>query len=594
VGFVFLLVGGSAEARTITVDTLVGTSAEDEECSIHEAIEAANTDAPQFGCPRGDGADTIVFDIPDPGSLIEVESSLPAITERVVLDGSSEPDPGNDHIFLENHGPPGPGLVLQAGRSTIRGLVITDFTGDGITIEGNRNRVATCRVGTKSLLDEGNGGNGISIDGDSNRIGGGAAASGNLVSANGGVGVSVAGEENIVRNNHVGTINGGLSGLGNADDGIQVEGRANVIGPGNVASANGDDGIHLEGGRNIVRGNITGLTADGEVDIGNTDMGINVRTKRNVVGGARAVDRNVVSGNGEHGIEIDTDGEPGRNRVLGNYVGLDDEGDEAVGNEEDGISMEPSSNNTIGGDEAGEGNVVSANGENGIEMFANIGGPGAPADSNRVLGNRVGTDAAGSVGAGLGNLDSGIEILSGASNNTIGGITRRTGNLVAGNGGDGVQVLNDDSVRNSILRNSIHSNDELGIDLGIDEVTENDFGMGNEGHDLDLGPNGLQNFPVITELGPAAGRVKFGLQSTANARFRVEVFYSDSEDPTDFGEGQRFRGAKVVRTNANGTVEAVLRIENPESSPVTLTATRLGPDDDPRDTSEFSEAQEDQ
>jgi hypothetical protein len=151
-------------------------------------------------------------------------------------------------------------------------------------------------------------------------------------------------------------------------------------------------------------------------------------------------------------------------------------------------------------------------------------------------------------------------------------------------------VVDSDDLRNSILRNSIFSNGGLGIDLLPGGVTDNDIGMMGP-HDTDAGPNGLQNFPVIEELGPAAGRVEFTLMSAPNTRFLVEVFVSDDDDPTGFGEGQRFRGAKVVRTNSSGSVQAVFHEKNPSVGFVALTATRLGAGDDPRDTSEFADAE---
>src|SRR5687767_12177382 len=138
-----------ASARTITVDTLDGGAVVDGNCALPEAITAANEDAREDACRRGDGADEIVFDIAAPGSVISPTASLPPITERVVLDGGSEPDPGIDHITLDGDGAGGAnGLTLQAGRSTIRGFIVKEFALDGINIAGNRNKVVRCRVGT--------------------------------------------------------------------------------------------------------------------------------------------------------------------------------------------------------------------------------------------------------------------------------------------------------------------------------------------------------------------------------------------------------------------------------------------------------------
>ena len=54
-------------------------------------------------------------------------------------------------------------------------------------------------------------------------------------------------------------------------------------------------------------------------------------------------------------------------------------------------------------------------------------------------------------------------------------------------------------MRNRISANAIHDNAALGIDLGADGVTPNDAG------DVDGGANGLQNFPVITNVSLSGG-----------------------------------------------------------------------------------------
>ncbi len=97
-----------------------------------------------------------------------------------------------------------------------------------------------------------------------------------------------------------------------------------------------------------------------------------------------------------------------------------------------GIYVYDSSDNTIGGAAAGEGNLISKNNGNGIEL-------GFSSNDNLVEGNDIGTDETGTVA--LGNLNNGIEVDSGNSSNTIGGTSSGAGNLVSGNTAAGI-VLN--------------------------------------------------------------------------------------------------------------------------------------------------------
>jgi len=69
------------------------------------------------------------------------------------------------------------------------------------------------------------------------------------------------------------------------------------------------------------------------------------------------------------------------------------------------------------------------------------------------------------------------------------------GNLIAFNGTNGVCLPdnNNPAVRIAILGNAIHSNAQLGIDLGAPGPTP------NPGNRL-TGANNLQNFPILTRL----------------------------------------------------------------------------------------------
>ena len=104
------------------------------------------------------------------------------------------------------------------------------------------------------------------------------------------------------------------------------------------------------------------------------------------------------------------------------------------------------------------------------------------------------------------------------------------------------------SERISIRNNSIHSNGELGIDLGLDGVTANDA------NDADVGANNLQNFPIVASATAGAGEVRVtgSLSSTPNTTFRIEIFASEAGDPSGHGEGQYPLGSFNVTTDATG------------------------------------------
>ena len=111
--------------------------------------------------------------------------------------------------------------------------------------------------------------------------------------------------------------------------------------------------------------------------------------------------------------------------VQGNFIGVDKSGSVALSNGLEGIDVNDSFNNTIGGTAGGAGNLVSGNADNGILLTGHY------ASGNTVAGNLVGTDLNGT--AALGNAGFGVEIANGAPSNTIGGASAAARNVISAN-----------------------------------------------------------------------------------------------------------------------------------------------------------------
>ncbi|MDO8630428.1 MAG: CSLREA domain-containing protein, partial [Phycisphaerales bacterium] len=251
----------------------------DGHCTLREAINAANDLA---------GLDTIGFNIDtrDPSIIptISPVSPLPSITSPAVIDATTQ-FAGRVQLNGENAGVDANGLRITAGGSTVRGLVINRFDGNGILL--------------------------------------------------------------------------------------------------------------VTGGGNTIQGNFIGTNITGTVALPNGDVGSGVRISNspdNLIGGSQSAQRNLISGGHPgYGVWIFGTSATG-NRVLGNYIGTNVAGTAPLPNLI-GVNIW-ASNNTIGGPQPGEGNVISGNryGAN-IEIFD--GGSGA--SGNRIQGNFIGTNITGTV-----------------------------------------------------------------------------------------------------------------------------------------------------------------------------------------------------
>jgi hypothetical protein len=144
-----------------------------------------------------------------------------------------------------------------------------------------------------------------------------------------------------------------------------------------------------------------------------------------------------------HGIALYASSE---NKILGNHIGVEEYGYKVKPNSKDGIYLEDSPNNRIGGTQKGFGNIISGNKEAGVRII------GQKASLNKVLGNLIGVGKHGiSI---LQNEGNGIHIEN-APDNRIGGTEKGSGNIISGNLGDGVKITGKHAQKNRVQRNHI-------------------------------------------------------------------------------------------------------------------------------------------
>lgn len=349
------------------------------------------------------------------------------------------------------------GTVLKNVISGNKQSGVYIFRGSNNTVKGNFIGVAV--DGVTPLPNGANdgvppfGSDGVFIeDGDNNRIGGAAPGEGNLISGNVGSGVRITstGTGNQIQGNWIGTKSGGLEALPNQSDGVTIftaSGNTvggNVDGARNIISGNQGDGIFIGGGAsaaNFVQGNLIGLDANGQGPLPNTLNGVELDfTVNNTIGGLTSTTRNIISGNLGGGVVIRGSGATG-NLVQGNYIGTDDDGLLTRPNKIDGIQIFDSPTNVIGGTSIEARNIISGNDGNGIVIAGNH------ATANVVAGNYIGTNVTGTLP--LPNLRNGVFLTEpvnsingtgGATGNLIGGDVDGARNIISGNGTDGVQL----------------------------------------------------------------------------------------------------------------------------------------------------------
>jgi hypothetical protein len=452
VGNIFFDVSdGSVNIKPIEVTTEAdnGSNLAPVQESLREAIIAANSVS---------GVQTIPFNIPGGGvKTINLMSELPPIENPIILDGWSQGPSGYSGPPLielngASAGANSAGLIVNGGNSTIRGLAINRFGNAGIVLQFHGgNKVEACYIGTNAAGTgmAANGANGISINNvPNNDIGRVIPGAENIIAGNN-VGVLIIGSNatgNRVMNNYIGTNTAGAD-LGNTLDGVRItDAPGNLIGgtrneggillpTGNVISGNGNgnnsaDGIEITGATasgNMIQGNLIGLDSNGNTALGNQGSGVRIENApMTKVGGTNGAFRNVIAASGNQAGIALVGLGSSGTTIQGNYIGTDAAGNVARPNNAYGIYVD-SGNNTIGGTVAGAGNVISGyQTTGGIGIYLAFNGT----TGTTIQGNLIGTNAAGT--AALSNVGTGIE-LRGTNNILIGGGNNLARNIISGN-----------------------------------------------------------------------------------------------------------------------------------------------------------------
>ncbi len=270
-----------ADGDTSSLVNLFNNRGADGFISLREAIRAANN------TPNGATPDKISFGIGSGLQTISVGANgLPAITDALVLDATTQPGYSGDPIIqLDGTGATGAtaGLLVQTNDSTIKGFIVHSFPDEGIELDtADNNTVQNNWVGVDSTGSaDPNTEHGILITDDSggNQIGGTSVNEGNVLSGNGLSGILIrnaGSDDNVVEGNLIGVGPNGSTAVPNTTYGVWIDDTAsgNLIGGTAAAAANIIANNTLDG---IA---VTGATTDnaflGNVIYNNSGLGIDL------------------------------------------------------------------------------------------------------------------------------------------------------------------------------------------------------------------------------------------------------------------------------------------------------------------------------
>ena len=453
---------------------------------------------------------TITFNLTGtPPFTINLTNALPVISSPLTIDGRTQLGYSNTPLVELNGISAGngvSGLQLNGGYSSIFALAINRFNSNGIVLNSVSNLIQGNFIGTDPTgnLLRGNKSYGIYVKTTGNQIGGTSSTNGNIIGGNDTGIYLLNASGNIIQGNWIGVGFNGTNALGNTNNGILINGgSANQIGgtntgARNILSGNGQSGLYLNtanANRNFIQGNYLGTDVSGSLAVTNLGDGITLNgAPGNTIGPSNIISGNALSGIQMIGVTAKT------NAVVGNFIGTDASGKIALGNRYDGLYLTNALANQIGGTTAGAGNVISGNLQNGILITG--GG-----NSNAVQGNLIGL-ASGGTNA-LPNRYDGL-LISGGSGNTIGALKGGGGNFISGNATNGIFIGLTNDCFNLIAGNYI------GTDITGEKPVPNHFvgvliqACTNTISRNVISGNGQQGVVLFGVNGSAAGNIMTG------------------------------------------------------------------------------------
>jgi uncharacterized repeat protein (TIGR01451 family) len=563
----------TAAAATITVNDTADTNFRDSVLTLREAILLANgtlvvnsltadEQAQVSGTPAAGQLDAIAFNIPGTSvHTISIASALPTITDAVIIDGTTQPGfAGAPLIELHGNGSGNSdGLTITGGNSTVRALVINNFTGGSaqpvaLVLKTNGNNVIEGNyLGTNATGDAPTpNAAGISVTTSNNTIGGTTAAARNVISGNTGGGIKIQQgspatpfDGNKVLGNYIGTNAAGTAALNNGigQVGVIITSSNNTIG-GTVAGARNvitgySDDVEISNGStaammNLIQGNYIGTDLTGAVSIGSNTAGVLIlgsgaQTSNNTIGGTSRAARNIIAvTTGGAGAEVSISSSSG-NTVQGNTIGTNADGTVALGIAQTGVQVSNSANTTIGGTASGAGNLIAGRSSAGVAAQGNSTGV--------IQGNFIGTNAAGT--GAIPNAQ-GVSL---AANLLIGGpALSGAGNIISANG-QGITI----SVNSAVVQGNLIGTQADGISplgnsgAGITiRTSDNVIGGTNPGEGNVIAFNGAVG-------GGAAGiAVNAG---TDNSIRRNSIYANGAPGHENVNRGINFGGNQFLRCN---------------------------------------------